>query len=189
MRLVVGLSGASGIVYGVRLLEVLRELGVETHLVATNPAREMLRIETDYDADYVESLATKSYCIDDLAAPISSGSFKTDGMAVAPCSTRTLAGIAHGYSGNLLLRAAEVCLKERRRLVLVPRETPLSPIHMENMLKATRAGATILPAMPAFYHRPKTLEELVDHVVGKVLDAFEIEHHLYARWEGPGSRP
>ncbi len=186
MRLVVGVSGGSGIIYGVRFLEVLRELKVESHLVMSPSARETLVLETDKRVKQVESLATKVYPFGDVAAALSSGSFRTDGMVIIPCSMKTLAGVASGYSDNLLLRAADVTLKERRRLVLVPRETPLSTIHIENMLRAANAGAIVVPAMPAFYDRPKTIDDIVNHLVGKVLDVLGIEHNLFRRWEGAG---
>jgi flavin prenyltransferase len=184
MRLVVAISGASGAVYGIRTLEVLRKLEVETHLVLTEAAEETIRLETDFTMEKIQESATKVYGIDDIAARIASGSYHIDGMVVIPCSMKTLAGIATGYSDNLLLRAADVTLKERRPLILVVRETPLSLIHLENMVKVTRAGAVVLPAMPAFYHRPKTVDELVDQVVGKALDLVGVEHDLGRTWEG-----
>ncbi len=184
MRIVVGISGASGALYGIRALEALKEVGVETHLIVTAAAAETIHLETVRSIADVEGLAAQTYRIDDLTARVASGSFHTDGMVVIPCSMKTLGGIASGYADNLLLRAAEVTLKERRPLVLVARETPLNLIHLENMAALARAGAMILPAMPAFYHRPRTVDDLVDHVVGKVLDAFRIEHHLYQRWGG-----
>jgi 4-hydroxy-3-polyprenylbenzoate decarboxylase len=183
-RLVVGITGASGIIYGVRFLEVCKEIGVETYVVVSPAAYETIAIETDYGKDIVEKLATKVFGFRDVAAPMSSGSFKTDGMAVIPCSMKTLAGIAHGYEDNLLIRSALVTLKEGRRLVLVVRESPLNRIHLLNMLLANEAGAVILPASPGFYHKPKTIQDLVDHIVGKVLDSFNIEHKLYERWQG-----
>jgi flavin prenyltransferase len=188
MRLIVGISGASGAIYGIRALQALRELGVETHLVVTDAALETIRLETDFKKADVVRLATEFHRLDDITSKIASGSYKTDGMLVIPCSMKTLAGIASGYSDNVLLRAADVTIKERRRLVLVVRETPLSLIHIENMATVTRAGAIVLPAMPAFYHRPKTVAALVDQVVGKALDMLEIEHHLLKRWEGRGGR-
>lgn len=169
-----------------RLLEVLKMMKRETHLILTSAARETLVLETSYKVSQVESMASKSYRIGDIAAAPASGSYKTEGMVIIPCSMKTLAGVASGYSDNLLLRAAEVTLKERRPLLLVPRETPFTTIHMENMLRAARAGATILPAMPAFYSKPRTVDDLVDHLVGKVLDLLKIEHDLYRRWDGPG---
>jgi flavin prenyltransferase len=183
--LLVGLSGGSGLIYGVRLLEVLKQSKVEAHLIMSTAAKETLVLETPYKVSYVESLASRVYRFNDIAAPPASGSFRTEGMVIIPCSMKSLAGVATGYSDNLLLRAAEVTLKERRPLVLVPRETPLSTVHLENMLRAARNGAIILPAMPGFYNRPETVSELVDHLVGKVLDVLNIEHDLYTRWRGP----
>ncbi|MEW6605526.1 MAG: UbiX family flavin prenyltransferase [Thermoproteota archaeon] len=184
MRLVVAITGASGVVYGIRALEVLKKLNVETHLIMSEWGEKNIKIETDKTADYVRSLATKFYEDDNMAAPMSSGSFKTDGMVVIPCSMKTLASVANAFDDSLVSRAAGVCLKERRRLVLVPRETPLSKIHLENMTTLADAGAVILPAMPGFYHRPKTMDEMIDHVVGKVLDQFNIDHGLFKRWGG-----
>lgn len=158
---------------------------IEAHLVMSTAARETLVIETDHKIGEVESLASVTYRVDDIAAPPSSGSFRTRGMVIVPCSMKTLAGVASGYSDDLILRAAEVTLKERRPLVLVPRETPLTVINIENMLRAASAGAVILPAIPGFYTRPRTIEDLVDHLVGKILDALGMEHNLYPRWTGP----
>jgi len=186
MRLIVGISGASGAIYGIRALQALRDLGVETHLVVTDAALETIRLETDFKKADVVELATETHKLADITSKIASGSYQTNGMLVIPCSMKTLAGIASGYSDNLLLRAADVTIKERRRLVLVVRETPLSLIHIENMAAVTRAGAIVLPAMPAFYHRPKTVAALVDQVVGKAFDMLGIEHHLLKRWEGRG---
>jgi 4-hydroxy-3-polyprenylbenzoate decarboxylase len=184
LRIVVAITGASGVVYGIRALEVLKELQVETHLIMSEWGAKNIKIETDRTADYVRSLATKYYEDDNMAAPMSSGSFKTDGMAVIPCSMKTLASVANAFDDSLVSRAAGVCIKEQRKLVLVPRETPLSKIHLENMAKLADAGAVILPAMPGFYHRPKNMEEMIDHVVGKVLDQFNIDHGLFRRWGG-----
>ncbi len=183
MRLIVGISGASGAIYGVRLLEELKRAGVETHLVISEWARETLRQETDYDVKQVEAMASVVYDPRDVGAAISSGSFRTEGMAVAPCSMKTLAAVAHGYSDNLIARAADVCLKEHRKLVILPRETPLNPIHLENMLTLARLGAVILPPVPAFYHRPRTVAEIIDHTVARVLDQFGVEHRLSRRWK------
>jgi polyprenyl P-hydroxybenzoate/phenylacrylic acid decarboxylase-like protein len=189
VRFIIGISGASGAIYGIRALQVLRELGAETHLVITNAALETIRLETDFKKADVVRLASATHRLDDVTSKIASGSFQTDGMLVIPCSMKTLAGVASGYSDNLLLRAADVTLKERRRLVLVVRETPLSLIHIENMATVTRAGAVVLPAMPAFYHRPKTVANLVDQVVGKALDVLGVQHGLTRRWDGPRKRP
>ncbi len=183
-RLIVAMTGASGATYGVRLLQVLNELGIEVHGVLTSAAMINLKIETSLTESDVFKLCSQTYDERDVGANIASGSFLTEGMAVVPCSTRTLAGIAHGLSDNLVLRAAEVCIKERRKLVLVPRETPLSLIHLRNMTLACEAGAIMLPAMPGFYHRPKTIDDLVNHIVGRVLDSFGIEHKLSRRWSG-----
>lgn len=184
MRLVVAITGASGVIYGIRALEVLKKLGVETHLIMSEWGAKNVKIETDRTADYVRSLATRCYEDDNMAAPMSSGSFKTDGMVVVPCSMKTLASIANAFDDSLVSRAAGVCIKEQRKLVLVPREAPLSKIHLDNMSKLADAGAVILPAMPGFYHRPKTMDDLIDHVVGKVLDQFDIDHGLFKRWGG-----
>lgn len=182
-RLVVGISGASGIIYGVRLLQVLKMSNVETHLVITRAAEKVMEVEGELSLIQIRKLSTRFYSVNDVAAPISSGSFLTDGMVVIPCSTKTLAGIANGFSDNLLLRAADVTVKERRPLILVVRETPLSTIHLRNMLKLANIGVTILPASPAFYHKPTTVNDLVDHIVGKVLDILNIKHELYERWK------
>jgi 4-hydroxy-3-polyprenylbenzoate decarboxylase len=176
LRLVVAITGASGVIYGIRTLEVLKGLKIDTHLIITEWGARNIKIETDSTVDYVKSLATKYYEDDNMAAPVSSGSFKVDGMIVIPCSTKTLASIVS--------RAAGVCIKEQRKLVLVPRETPLSKIHLKNMTKLASTSAVILPAMPGFYHRPKTMDDLINHLVGKVLDQFNIDHNLFKRWSG-----
>lgn len=183
-RIVVGLSGATGAVYGIRLLEALRDAEVESHLVLTDPGARNIELETDLTVEYVKGLATKVHDIGNIAATIASGSFFTDGMAVCPCSMKTLSGIVNSYNENLLNRAADVTLKERRRLVLVPRETPLHKGHLDLLTRAADLGAIILPPMVAFYHRPKTVGQIIDQTVGKVLDALEIEHNLFNRWEG-----
>lgn len=185
MRLVVGLSGSSSPIYGIRTLEALKEAGVETHLVVSEGAKRTIQLETSWTVEEVEALATVVHDNRDLAAPISSGSFPTDGMMVAPCSMKTLSAIAHSFSQDLLARAADVTLKERRKLVLVPRETPLHLGHLRNMVRAAELGAVILPPVPAFYHAPKTVDDLINHTVGKVLDQFHIEHTLFRRWQGP----
>jgi flavin prenyltransferase len=186
MRIVVGLAGSSSPVYGIRTLEALRASGVETHVVISDGARRTIPIEARRPVEEVEALATVVYDNHDLAASISSGSFFTDGMIVVPCSMKTLAAIAHSFSDDLLVRAADVTLKERRKLVLVPRETPLHLGHLRNMVKATEIGAVILPPMPAFYHAPKTVDDIINQTVGKILDQFRIEHTLFRRW---GSSP
>jgi flavin prenyltransferase len=183
-RLIVGITGATGVVYGVRLLQRLREAGVETHLVISRWGARTLQHETRYSREDVEALADAAYKPDDLGAAISSGSFQTDGMIVVPCSAKSLAAIAHGYGGNLIHRAADVVLKERRRLVLAVREAPLSDIHLENMLKLSRIGVVIFPPLPAFYTNPATLDEVVDHTVARMLDQFGVAVAGAPRWNG-----
>lgn len=182
MKLVVGITGSTGVVYGVRMLNVLREKKVETHLVMTEWAKKCLSMETDYKLDDVKALASQYSDDSNLASGISSGTYRTDGMIVIPCSMKTLSSIANGYDETLVARAAGVTMKESRKLVLVPRETPLTAIHLENMLKLARLGVVILPPVPGFYTRPSSIDELVDHTVGKCLDQFGIEHDLYKRW-------
>jgi flavin prenyltransferase len=184
MRIIVGMTGATGSIYGVRLLERLREAGVETHLVLSRWGLRTLLHETPHTRAQVEALATVTYSAGDMGATISSGSFRTDGMIVAPCSAKTLAAIAHGYGDNLIHRAADVVLKERRRLVLAIREAPLSEIHLENMLKLSRMGAVVLPPLPAFYNHPRTIDDLVDHTVSRMLDQFGLEVSGVERWAG-----
>src|ERR1700751_2462107 len=181
-RLIVGISGASGVIYGVRLLQALKELPVETHLVMTETAEVALAPETDLKVDDVRRLADVAFRIDDLAAAISSGSYRTIGMNVAPCSMRSLGEIAHGITSNLLTRAADVVLKERRKLVLVARETPLHAIHLRNMMTLAEMGAIVAPPVPAFYNRPKTLDDVVDHTVGRILDLFDLDSGKVKRW-------
>jgi 4-hydroxy-3-polyprenylbenzoate decarboxylase len=185
MRLIVGITGATGVIYGVRLLECLREAGVETHLVISRWGARTLAHETPYSREQVEALAHTSYAPGDMGAAISSGSFQTAGMVIAPCSAKSLAAIAHGFGDGLIHRAADVVLKERRKLMLVVREAPLSDIHLENMLKLSRMGAVILPPMPAFYNNPRSLTDIVDHTVARMLDQFAIEVPGGAqRWSG-----
>lgn len=181
-RLVIGISGASGVVYGVRLLEALKPLPVETHLVMTRTAEVTLAHETDLKVAAVRKLADVAHVIDDLAAAVSSGSFRTLGMIVAPCSMRSLGEIATGISSNLLTRAADVVLKERRKLVLLVRETPLHAIHLRNMATLADMGAIIAPPVPAYYNRPKTLDDVIDHTVGRVLDLFDLDTGKVKRW-------
>jgi len=183
-RIIVALTGSSGPHYGVRLLEVLRDVDVEVHLILSAAARKTIEYEMGRDPDQVLTLADAVHDERNIAAPIASGTFLTEGMVVAPCSIRTLSAIANSANDNLVVRAADVCLKERRRLVLVVRETPLHHGHLRLMLQATEAGAVILPPVPGFYHLPKTIDELVDHTVTKVLDQFGIHLDLIARWEG-----
>jgi 4-hydroxy-3-polyprenylbenzoate decarboxylase len=184
MRIVVALTGATGAVIGVRTLQALSAQGVETHLVVSRWARATIRIETPYDLADVCALASKVYGEGDQAAAISSGSFRTDGMVIVPCSMKSLAAIRTGYSDDLVARAADVTLKERRRLVLVARESPLSAIHLENMLALTHAGATVMPPMPAFYNHPESIADVVDHVVSRILDQFGLDNDLTTRWNG-----
>lgn len=182
-RLVVGMSGSSAPQIGICLLEVLRQHpDVETHLVISDGARRSIQLEAGIDPDRVLELADHNYDAHDLAAPVSSGSFLTEGMVVVPCSMRSLAAIATGNSTDLLTRAADVTLKERRRLVLVTRETPLNLIHIRNMETVTLAGATVFPPVLAFYHRPRTIDDILSHIVGKILDQFGVRHKLFNRW-------
>jgi len=182
--LIVAITGASGVIYGKRLLEVLRERKVETHLLVSKAAEKVIKHELETTKEELEKLASYAYDDEDLTTPIVSGSFKTDGMIIIPCSMKTLAGIAHGYSENLILRAADVTLKEKRKLILVPRETPLNVVHLRNMLDLASQGVSIVPAMPAYYHKPEKIEDLVDFVVGKVLNLLGIEHKLFESWSG-----
>src|ERR1700722_7966253 len=181
-RLIVGITGATGAIFGIRLLEVLRELAVETHLIVSKWGAHTLAEETSYSLERVRQMATYSYQAGDQGAAVSSGSFLTSGMVVAPCSVRTLAAIASGQGDTLIHRAADVILKERRKLVLLVRETPLNEIHLENMLKLSRMGAVILPPVPAFYNHPQSLGAVVDHVVMRTLDQFGIHTNLAERW-------
>ena len=184
MRLIVGITGATGVIYGVRLLERLRDAGVETHLVISRWGARTLVHETPYSREQVEALAHTAYAPGDMGAAISSGSFQTAGMIVVPCSAKTLGAIAHGYGDGLIHRAADVVLKERRKLLLAVREAPLSDIHLENMLKLSRMGAVILPPMPAFYNNPRSLADIVEHTVARMLDQFGIEVPGAQRWSG-----
>ena len=187
-RLIVGITGATGAAYGVRLLEQLRRLGgVQTHLVVSPAGWLSIRAETGRARREVEALADQVHPIGDVAASIASGSFATLGMVVAPCSMKTLAAIAHGLSDNLLARAADVCLKERRKLVLLARETPLNLAHLRNMTLVTRMGGVVMPPLPALYLRPRSIDEMIDHTLGRVLEQFGIEHDLAPPWTGwPG---
>ena len=187
MKLVIGITGSSGILYGIRMLEVLKRYKIDTQLVMSEWAIKCLKLETNYDLKYLRSLVKNYFEDSNMAASVSSGTFKTDGMIVIPCSMKTLSSIANGYEETLVARAAGVTIKESRKLVIVPRETPLTSIHLENMLKLARIGVIILPAMPGFYNRPKSIDELVNHVVGKCLDQFGINHDLFKRWGTPKS--
>jgi 4-hydroxy-3-polyprenylbenzoate decarboxylase len=186
-RLIVGISGASGAIYGVRLLQVLQQLpDIETHLILSNAARQTLALETDISLREVQALADVVHDARDIAASLSSGSFKTHGMVILPCSIKTLSGIVHSYTDGLLTRAADVVLKERRPLVLCVRETPLHLGHLRLMTQAAELGAVIMPPMPAFYHRPQSVQDIIDQTVNRVLDQFEIElpQDLFTRWNG-----
>jgi 4-hydroxy-3-polyprenylbenzoate decarboxylase len=183
-KLIVGLTGATGTIYGVRLLQVLEGTGVETHLVMSQWAMRTLSHETAYKVEEVQQMATRFYPGRDQGAALSSGSFLTDGMIVAPCSMKTLAAIAHGMGDNLIHRAADVVLKERRKLVLMVRESPLSDIHLENMLKLSRMGVVILPPVPAFYNQPRTVDDIINHTVQRALDQFGIHIDVVSRWDG-----
>jgi 4-hydroxy-3-polyprenylbenzoate decarboxylase len=183
-RLVVGMSGASAAIYGIRLLQVLGDVGVESHLVITDPARKIIALETEHTPAEVEALASRVHAVHDVGALIASGSFKTDGMVIVPCSIKTLSAVANSYGDNLLVRAADVTLKERRRLVLVVRETPLHLGHLRLMQNVTEMGAIVYVPVPAFYAQPRSIGDLVDHTVGRILDLFDIEHDLLTRWDG-----
>jgi 4-hydroxy-3-polyprenylbenzoate decarboxylase len=183
-KVVVGISGASAAIYGIRMLEALQRAKVESHLVISEPARNIIPLETNYQVTDVEAMADHIYHIDDVGAAIASGSFKTDGMVIIPCSMKSLSAVANSYNDNLLARAADVTLKEKRRLVMVVRETPLHKGHLRLMLDAADMGAVIYPPMPTFYNMPQTIDDLVNHTVGKILDLFDIEHDLLNRWQG-----
>ncbi len=185
MRLVIGLSGATGAIYGVRLLQVLSTSEeIETHLVISDPAKRTIEHELDISVASVEKLASYVHHVSDIGASISSGSFKTSGMVIAPCSIKTMSGLANCYNTNLLVRAGDVTLKEGRPLVVVLRETPLHVGHLRLMMELAQMGAVILPPVPAFYHKPKTIDDIVNHTVGKILDRFNIDHDLFQRWNG-----
>lgn len=181
-RVIVGITGASGVIYGVRMLRILKDHGIETHLIMSEAAKKNLEIETQYKPDEVSGMADYAYDNRDVGGAPASGSFLTEGMVVVPCTIKTLSGIANCYTDNLLVRAADVTLKERRRLVLVVRETPLHQGHLRLMTMAADMGAHILPPVPAFYHQPKTIEDLIDQTIGKILDYLCIEHDLFKRW-------
>ncbi|MEN6565225.1 MAG: UbiX family flavin prenyltransferase [Veillonellales bacterium] len=184
LRIIVGITGASGAIYGLRFIEVLKEAGCEIHAVISEHGRQVLEYECGSAAKAVINTVDFLHDVGNVSACIASGSFKSDAMVVVPCSMRTVAGIANGIADNLLLRAADVMLKEGRTLVLVPRETPFSAIHLGNMLKLAQLGVKILPASPGFYHRPRTLQALVDMMVGKICDSIGMEHNLFERWAG-----
>jgi 4-hydroxy-3-polyprenylbenzoate decarboxylase len=183
-RLIIGMTGASGAIFGTRLLEVLADTDIETHLIVSKWSQRTLEHETSYTLDGLRDLASETYSAGDMGAKISSGSFHTDGMVIVPCSLRSVASIAYGLADHLVHRAADVILKEKRKLVVVAREMPLSTIHLENLLKLSRMDVTILPPMPAFYNHPKSLDDLVNHIVMRILDQFDVAHELVARWDG-----
>lgn len=190
MRLIIGISGASGVIYGIRLLEVLRGItNVETHLIMSRTGRMNIPIETQWDIREVESLADAVYGFNDVAASLASGSFRVDGMIVAPCSMKTLSAIVNSYADNLLVRAADVVLKERKQLVLMPRESPLHVGHCRLLYEAAKMGIHIAPPVPAFYNMPKTVEDIIDHTVGRVLDLFGLEVNIVQRWAGNRKKP
>lgn len=189
MRLIVGISGASGVIYGIRLLEVLKSVpDVETHLILSNGAKLNISLETDWGITDVEAMADVVYSDQNLAATIASGSYHTDGMVIVPCSMKTLSGVVNSYADVLLVRAADVVLKERRRLVLVPRETPLHSGHCRLLYEAAQIGAVIVPPMPAFYNDPQSVDDIINHTVGRLLDLFGIDSGLVKRWQGAGGR-
>ena len=182
MRIVVAITGASGSITGIKLLETLNKFDVKTDLILSDWAKETITIETDYSVKQVIEMADSYHDINNLGAAVSSGSFRHDGMIIAPCSMKTLAGIANGLETNLVIRAAGVTLKEQRKLILLPRETPLTPIHLENMLKLSRIGVVIMPPVPAFYNKPKSIDEIVNHTIARVLDHLRIDNDLTKRW-------
>lgn len=184
MKLVVGISGATGAIYGIRLLQVLKTCQVESHLVMTDSAKRTIDMETTFSVKEVEKLADFIYDNRDIGASIASGSFKTDGMILAPCAIKSLSALANSYNDSLLIRAADVMLKEKRKLVVIPRETPLHVGHLKLMTAVAEMGAVVLPPMPAYYHMPKTIDDIINQTVGKALDQFDIEHQLFKRWEG-----
>jgi 4-hydroxy-3-polyprenylbenzoate decarboxylase len=185
MELIIGITGASGAIYGIRLLEVLSDLeAVQTHLVISAAAEITIKSETTYTLKEVKALADFTYDNDDIAAPLSSGSFKRDGMIIAPCTIKTMSALAHSLTNNLITRAGDVTLKERRKLVTLVRETPLHLGHLRNMVQLSEAGAIVMPPAPSFYHHPKTIDDIVNHTVGKILDLFDIEHTMFTRWSG-----
>ncbi|RLG23985.1 aromatic acid decarboxylase [Methanosarcinales archaeon] len=183
MEIVLGITGASGVQYGLRVLELLKESGITTHLIISETGRELIRLETETLPSDLEDLASFVHANNDLTAPPASGSHQHDGMIIAPCSMKTLASLASGVADTLITRAGDVCLKENRPLILLLRETPLSTIHLENMLRLKHAGAHILPASPAFYHHPTNINDLIDFITGRILDLLKIEHNLYKRWD------
>ncbi len=188
MKLVVGISGATGAIYGIRTLQTLKACQVESHLVLTDSAKRTIEMETTFSVKEVENLADYVHDNRDIGASISSGSFKTDGMLIAPCAIKSLSALANSYNESLLVRAADVMLKERRKLVIIPRETPLHIGHLKLLMSVAEMGAVILPPMPAYYHMPKTIDDIINQTVGKALDQFNVDHQLFKRWEGGEAR-
>lgn len=189
MVLIIGITGATGVIYGIRLLEVLSAINdIETHLIISEAGAVNIRCETNHKVEEVKKLASFSYDVKDLGAGLSSGSFKRDGMIVAPCTVKTMSALANSYTENLLVRAGDVTLKERKKLVLMVRETPLHIGHIKSMERLSEMGAIIMPPAPAFYHKPKTIQDIIDHTVGKMLDMFDIKHNLFQRWSGLASK-
>lgn len=189
MVLIIGITGATGVIYGIRLLEVLSAINdIETHLIISEAGEVNIRCETNHKVEEVKKLASFSYDVKDLGAGLSSGSFKRDGMIVAPCTVKTMSALANSYTENLLVRAGDVTLKERKKLVLMVRETPLHIGHIKIMERLSEMGAIIMPPAPAFYHKPKTIQDIIDHTIGKMLDMFDIKHNLFQRWSGLASK-
>ncbi len=184
MKLIVGISGATGAIYGIRTLQTLKACQIESHLVLTDSAKKTIEMETTFSVKEVENLADYVHDNKDIGASISSGSYKTDGMLIAPCAIKSLSALANSYNDSLLVRAADVILKERRKLVVIPRETPLHIGHLKLLITVAEMGAVILPPMPAYYHMPKTIEDIVNQTVGKALDQFDVDHQLFKRWQG-----
>ena len=188
MVLIIAITGATGAIYGIRLLEVLSTLkGVETHLIISETGETTIKCETGWTVENVKKLASRTYEFKDLASRLSSGSFQRDGMIIVPCTVKTMSALAHSFSDNLIVRAGDVTLKERKKLVLVVRETPLHLGHLRSMAQLTEMGAIIMPPVPAFYHHPESVQDIIDHIVGKILDTMEIKHNLFQRWPGCNS--
>ncbi|OQY02630.1 MAG: 3-octaprenyl-4-hydroxybenzoate carboxy-lyase [Desulfobacteraceae bacterium 4572_130] len=187
-RIIIGISGASGVIYGIKMLQVLKKIDIETHLIISNAGKINIGIETNYNVEKVMNMADFSYENNDITAPVASGSFLTKAMVIAPCSIKTLSGIANSYTENLLIRAADVTLKEDRKIVLMVRETPLHKGHLKLMTQAADMGIHILPPVPSFYNQPKTIDDIINHSIGKALDIIGIEHNLFMRWQGDWRR-
>lgn len=187
MVLIIGITGASGVIYGIRLLEVLSSIkDIETHLIISEAGEANIKYETGRGMEGIKALANFSYNNSDIGARLASGSFKRDGMIIAPCTIKTMSALANSYTENLLIRAADVTIKERKKMVVLVRETPLHIGHLRNMERLTEMGAIIMPPAPAFYYRPQTIQDIIDHTIGKILDIFDIDHKLFQRWQGQG---